>query len=106
MKRIIIVLVTVLIAIAITACGMYHIGHTQGQDEIMSHVYPMIATVIQINRIDDAVIVEDDYNHQWVFMGCDDWCEGDIAALIMDDNGTELIYDDIIMDVKYIGWVE
>ena len=106
MKRITLALVLVLVVLASTACGMYYYGKVNGQNEMMSHAYPMIATVVRVEYNHDTVVVEDDYGHQWAFIGCDDWCEGDVTALIMDDNGTELIYDDVIMDVRYAGWVE
>ena len=34
-----------------------------------------------------------------------DWTIGDIVSVLFDDNGTPLVYDDIILACKYSGWV-
>lgn len=41
------------------------------------------------------------------FTGAEDWQPGDICAVIMDNNGTPAsIYDDIILDCKYCGYID
>ena len=35
-----------------------------------------------------------------------DWIEGDIASLLMYNNGTLEIADDKIMDARYTGWID
>lgn len=36
-----------------------------------------------------------------------DWFIGDFVATIMDDNGTpETVYDDIVVDTKYAGYLD
>lgn len=36
----------------------------------------------------------------------EDWFEGDIAALVMFDNGTPEIEDDEVVTASYCGWTE
>lgn len=78
-------------------------GSRFGADEVMSHVYPHTGIVSEVNYVNNTVTVRDFNGHEWAFYGAEDWQSGDICAMIMDDNGTEMIYDDIIMDVRYCG---
>ena len=90
-------------AISCTMVG-WHYGKQAGADEIMSHVYPRCGVVVEVNYDEGTVAVEDGADQVWVFEGCEDWMEGDLAAMIMDDNGTpDSIYDDVILDVLYGG---
>lgn len=73
--------------ITLTACGQ------RGQ-------YPAAGTVTVCG---DTVFVEDSVGNIWSFEGAEDWETGDRAAMIMDDNGTKQIYDDAIMQIRYIG---
>lgn len=36
----------------------------------------------------------------------EDWCCGDLCSLIMYDNGTEIVYDDKVISVRYGGFIE
>lgn len=77
--------------------------------------YPKAAIVIQVdsercselklclNHDLDEIMIEDCIGGIWVYQGADDWCEGDVAALIMDNNGTPSIYDDKIVKITYSG---
>ena len=49
-----------------------------------------------------------DFNdNKWAYISEDgDWLEGDIINLIMCDNGTEAIEDDIIIYARYSGYSE
>lgn len=68
--------------------------------------YAKSTVVIDVNYNDDLVTVQDFFGNTWQFFGCEDWAEGDICALIMDNNGTsDTIYDDVITNVTYCGWV-
>lgn len=98
--------VVIVIIMALLAHACYLEGKHTGADEMMSHVYPMSGIVTEINRQEDRVIVTDSTGNKWEFNGAEDWHTGDIAAMIMEDNGTEEIYDDEIIDVQYDGWVE
>lgn len=66
--------------------------------------YPTCATVVELDRENDEVVVEDFNGNLWAFEGCEDWAEGDICAMIMNDEGTSEIYDDTIVQVRYCGY--
>ena len=66
-------------------------------------LYPTAATVTEIDRTADIVTVEDAAGQLWSFATADDWQIGDLAALLMWDSGTESIYDDVILSVRYAG---
>lgn len=98
------VVIVIIMVLLTHAC--YLKGKHTGADEIMSHIYPMSGIVTEVNRQEDRVVVTDSIGNEWEFDGAEDWHTGDIAAMIMEDNGTEEIYDDEIIDVQYDGWVE
>ena len=51
--------------------------------------------------------LEDFNGNKWAYISENaDWLEGDIVSLIMCDNGTEDITDDMIIYVKYSGYSE
>lgn len=68
--------------------------------------YAKTAKIIEVNRITDTVTCEDYNGNLWEFTECEDWEVGDIAALLMNNNGTENIYDDTIVEVRYCGALE
>ncbi len=98
------VIVIIIMALLVQAC--YLKGKCAGADEMMSHIYPMSGIVTEVNRQEDHVVVTDSTGNEWELDGAEDWHTGDIAAMIMEDNGTEEIYDDKIIDIQYDGWVE
>lgn len=69
-------------------------------------IYPACGVVVALDRDADTVTVEDVAGFTWAFYGVEDWCLGDVAAMIMYDNGTLSIKDDEIIDVRYCGIVE
>ena len=70
-------------------------------------LYATTFVVSETKEITDTVILTDMYSgQQFSFKGIEDWHIGDLAACVMSDNGTETIYDDSILTIKYAGWVE
>lgn len=69
-----------------------------------AELYPMTARVAELDYDQDIVIIEDFSGSLFSFYGCEDWQEGDCVSLIMDDNGTEKIFDDVIITAQYGGW--
>lgn len=67
------------------------------------HTYPLTTIVTEINPEIDVVSVTDNNGFVWQFYGVEDWEEGDICSVIMNDNGTETILDDIIVTTRYGG---
>lgn len=69
-------------------------------------LYPTCGVVSELNETNDLVIFTDFNGNEWSFKGIEDWAEGDIVSAIMSDNCTpESIYDDIIVQTRYCGWV-
>lgn len=64
-----------------------------------SQTYPQVFEVVEIDN--DLVYLTDWDGNEWVWEGAEDWDVGDYAAAIMDSNGTDNIYDDIIIDLRY-----
>lgn len=70
-------------------------------------IYPTSMIVTEIDYENDLVTIVDFTGNAFQFFGCEDWCENDICAVIMNDNGTpETIYDDIITQVRYCGYIQ
>lgn len=68
--------------------------------------YSITTMVVEVDYESDIVTVVDFNRNYWQFAGCEDWIEGDICTCTMDANGTEIIYDDEIINTRYCGWVE
>ena len=73
-------------------------------DKIDVNYYALTTKVIEINREKDEVVCEDYNGNLWVFTGCEDWMKNDTASLLMCDNGTDIIYDDSIINMRYSAW--
>ena len=92
------IIATIVTILVITLCG---ITLASASAEGM---YPMTAKVISVDYITDIVTVENFTGFTFSFFGCEDWQVDDCCSLIMRDNDTESIYDDIIMMAHYGGW--
>lgn len=66
--------------------------------------YPAAGVVVGFEPESDIVLVEESNGTIWAFEGIEDWQLGDLAALLMDDSGTELIFDDQIVLAHYTGF--
>lgn len=66
--------------------------------------YPMTTVVVEISEPNDTVTCRDFNGNLWQFRGVEDWVVGDVASLLMDDAGTPMIKDDIVLDARYDGW--
>ena len=69
-------------------------------------VYPNGGIIVDLIPEEDLVVFEDGDGMSWVFYGVEDWDIGDLVACTFWDAGTEDIFDDEIIDVRYIGYVE
>ena len=66
-----------------------------------SRTYSMAAQVCEVNRVEDLVILLDGSGHEWAIRGVENWRNGDVVLLWMDDRGTENILDDEIVDIRF-----
>ena len=69
-----------------------------------SNAYALATKVVNVDHEKDLVTCTDYNGNLWEFYGAEDWQEGDCANLLMNDNGTAEIYDDIIENVRYSAW--
>lgn len=80
-----------------TICQIYNANQ-------VSHLYPLSTTITKINN--DTVTVEDSNGNLWLFDGAEDWEINDSCVLIMNDNNTKDIRDDVIISTRYQGRME
>lgn len=67
-------------------------------------MYPKTTICLAVNRQMDVVTVADCNGTEWTFADCQDFEEGDLIALIMNDSGTpDTIWDDTIITARYSG---
>ena len=86
-------------------CAIFLAGSGEaGQvSERSPELYPATAVVIGFDAESDEVFAEDYNGNVWAFTGIEDWEVGDFAAFVMSDAGTESVYDDEIVSVRYAG---
>lgn len=72
--------------------------------EPVKATYPKTTVCLAVNHQTNTVTVADCNGTNWQFTGCQDFEEGDLIALIMDDNATpDNIWDDNIITARYSG---
>jgi len=69
-----------------------------------AELYPEVARIVEINLAEDIVTVETFNGFLYAFEGCEDYAEGDCVGMIMNDKGTDKVFDDEIVMVQYCGW--
>lgn len=75
-------------------CGILYNAATQANVE-----YSQVLEVVEVN--DDLVYLIDCNGNEWIWEGTENWKVGDFAAATMSTNGTNNIYDDAIIELKY-----
>ena len=96
-------IILTLIYIVVSLSG-YLLGRAIGKihsDAEQEMLYPRTAVVVEIDRPNDTVVCEDSVGMLWAFYGADDWELDDCVSLILDSRGTDIIYDDDIVSVRY-----
>ena len=68
--------------------------------------YPQTFVVDEVNQEADYITLIDFSGNIWTYNGAEDWQVGDIAAAIMDDNGTATVTDDTIKTLRYTGYID
>ena len=68
------------------------------------NTYPKTTICLAVNHQTDVATVADCNGTEWQFNGCQDFEEGDLIALIMNDNDTpDNIWDDTVLTARYSG---
>lgn len=100
-----IIIATTIITSLLTTSVMYVINPPKQPMETpdLSNYYALTATVTALETETDTVVVEDANGNEWAFYGIEDWKPRDICSMLMNTNGTETVYDDIIVSTKYNG---
>lgn len=74
---------------------------------VVDHQYAKVAVVDKIDEENDIVYFRINFGGDgfWYAMeGIEDLFVGDICGLLMNDNGTPEIMDDVILSATYSGW--
>lgn len=71
--------------------------------EAQADIYPLAGRVIDVDYDDDCIKILDPSGNEWIWDGAEDWEYGDLVALLMYDEGTEIIWDDSIVEIRYLG---
>ena len=79
--------------------GLWAISQNATENE--AKIYGKISHVVALDREDDVVIVEDELGHLWEFYGVEDWQVDDCVVLVMNDQGTQVMEDDVIVSTTY-----
>ena len=85
-----------LIAITLTLIALCGVASAE--------LYPETARIFDLNYEEDLVTVETFNGQLFIFEGCEDYTIGDCVSLIMEDNGTESVYDDAVVKAEYSAW--
>lgn len=104
MKKTITITAIVLTVILCTTAILVGFTTRPAENEA-DHLYPNTAIVDRLED-NDIVVCVDCNENVWTFYGIEDWQEGDIVSLLMDDMGTATIYDDEIVKTYYSGTVK
>lgn len=67
--------------------------------------YSKTMAVVELDARVDAVTAVDFSGNEFAWFGIEDWLTGDTASVLLCDNGTPEIYDDIVIDATYSGWI-
>lgn len=67
--------------------------------------YTTCGIVTSIDDENNIVEITDFNGEIWVYEGVEDYLIGDAVSMLMNNNGTENIYDDIIINIRYCGYI-
>lgn len=89
--------------LAVTALIAAELMSSASEIEPTGHFYAQTAIITDMNYDFDVVMTTTLTGRTRIFYGTEDWFVGDVCSILMYDNGTPEIYDDIIVDVNYSG---
>ncbi len=72
----------------------------------IANTYPQVFVIREINEEVGSLVLED-FNHNiWEWFGdIEDLYIDDIVAATMSDNSTKTIFDDVIVEIRYAGYL-
>lgn len=71
-----------------------------------AETYALTTVVVSLDYDADVVECMDFNGNVWAFDGCEDWSLFDVCSMTMDDMDTSIIYDDVIINCRYDGWLD
>lgn len=98
--------IILLVVVAVVIICSIFVAEGIGEDIAISRLYPMTAIIVHTSTYTDTVTVKDFNGNLWQFKGVEDYEVGDIVSLIMNDKGTEKIFDDEIIKAQYDGYLK
>ena len=98
-KLLVVVLTTMMIATPVSAAPT-----TDGE---YKDLYPLTGIVTEVEHMEDTDLITmttaNGNQFSWYADAEDGWSINDLASCIMESNGTEIVYDDEIVDAHYAG---
>ena len=94
MKKLIVIILFILVFFSILAVSA------------RADIYAQTFVIVETDTLHDVITMIDFVGNKWEWNGVEDWICGDLVSALMDDNNTEIIYDDIILNIRYSGWIE
>lgn len=95
--------------IAITSSSYVKVANDQAQPDhfaVLSHYHTRVVRVVDFDYEADMVYAIDGVGHIWSFYGIEDWAVCDWASILLYDNDTRDIRDDVIIKITYGGIFE
>lgn len=96
---------TVTIGICILA-SLAAVKYFSTENYINQNLYAQTGIITEINRYSDFVTVTVANGNKFSFYGASDYEEGDFCSMVMDTCGTEIVFDDVVVDTKYDGYLQ
>lgn len=71
-----------------------------------AEIYPQTFVVSDVDYSTDTMVLTDYNGFEWIYEGVEDLFIGDIISAIMEDNNTDIIFDDEIIKIRYASYME
>lgn len=68
---------------------------------VQTKTYTLTTVVVSVNYNTDTVETEDFNGNVWTFNGCEGWQVMDVCTMLINDNNTITIYDDVILSTRH-----
>lgn len=100
--RVLSCLLVFLLTVSVIGC----VGCAPDSPARESQEYPDCGLIIGIEEEGDLVTYQTQNGNIFCFTGIEDFFVGDLVATIMNDSGTPEVADDIVVSVRYVGWID